>query len=184
MASFLVPVFLALGESNLLKALLENKSPLTTPDAFVFFGFCLLAGIASNRFITSLSERVLQQVRRTQEEVNEIREQTEPLLEQITESEELEEENVRVLDKIQQDLGEEEMRVLRALVDHPRYKLRSILGIMNDTGLSREEVIRVLHDLKKKGLVREVAKLQRKGIRWSITSRGIQLLSYDKAQTR
>ncbi len=172
-AALLVPLFLALTKSDLLKSLLDNKHPLFSPDVFVFFSFCLLGGIASNRFIVSLSDKILQEVKQTKEEVSDIRKQTEPLLEQITEPD-----TERFFEEQEgesKEVDEEERKVLEAL-RHPHYKLRTISGIAVDTHLPREEVQRLLHTLKSKGLVMEVAKTRRRGIRWAITSQGLKVL--------
>ena len=176
-AALLVPLFLSLAKSNLLESLLNRENLLSSSDIFVFLGFCLLGGVASNRFIASLSARVLREVEQTREEVAEIREQTEPLLEQITEPEEKE------WERIEPKISEEEEQVLKALA-HPRYKLRSISGIVADTGLSREDVERILHALKSKKLVMEVAKTRRKGIRWALTSRALRLLQMNRDATQ
>lgn len=174
-AAMLVPLFLALAQSSLLESMLQSKNMFASSDIFVFFGFCLVGGIASNRFIATISKKVLQEIKQTQEEVKEIREQTAPFLEQITEPEESEEESFRNLVQVRN----EERKVLKAL-NHPRYKLRSISGIVADTGLPREQVEKMLDELKDKGLVIEVTKTRRKGIRWMISSRGLYVLASEE----
>ena len=56
-ASFLVPLFLQMISSNLL------RSGVTVPlDRFVFAGFCLVAAISSKAFMRTISDRVLREV--------------------------------------------------------------------------------------------------------------------------
>jgi tetratricopeptide (TPR) repeat protein len=57
-ASFLVPLFLTLISSNLV-----NLKQLEFSKILVFFGFCLIAAISSRRFIMTISERLLREVR-------------------------------------------------------------------------------------------------------------------------
>lgn len=64
LSSALVPLFLNSLSSNLL----FNK---TDQNLLIFAGFCLLAGIASNGFIDALTQRMLNQMRETQRQVNE-----------------------------------------------------------------------------------------------------------------
>ncbi len=170
-AALLVPLFLALARSDLLESLLQSKDIWTSSDVFVFLGFCLVGGIASNRFISSISDKILQEVKRTREEIKEIQEQTEPIVEQLTEPEE-----VGVGQRTRVQITDEERRILEAL-NHPHYKLRSISGIMTDTNLPREQVERLLQELKSKGLVVEVNKTQKKGIRWMISNLGLRELN-------
>ena len=167
-AAFLVPLFLAIAKSNLL----DNVIKSSPSDAFVFFSFCLLAGLTSDRFIQSISDRVLQQAREAQKMAENAEEQTKILLEQVTEPEDGDD-----VKSLTEDIkiNEKEKKVLKAL-EHPIYKLRSIGGIVNDTGLSRNDVEQILEKLKSEGLVREVPKTQRPGIRWAITSKGLAAL--------
>lgn len=169
-AALLVPLFLALAKSGLLESLLQSKNIWASSDIFVFLGFCLVAGIASNRFISSISERILREVKRTKEEVKEIQEQTEPILEQLIEPDE-ESTGQRV------QITDEERKILNAL-NNSLYKLRSISGIVAETKLPREKVEKLLKELKDKGLVIEVNKTRKKGIRWMISNLGLRELKF------
>jgi len=60
-AALLVPLFLRTVSSNLLPAILGGRA--APDDLFVFAGFCLLAAIASRRFIEALSDRLLREAR-------------------------------------------------------------------------------------------------------------------------
>jgi len=62
-ASFLVPLFLTLISSNLI-----NLKQLEFSKVLVFFGFCLIAAISSRRFIMTISERILKEVREAKNE--------------------------------------------------------------------------------------------------------------------
>jgi len=57
-AAFLVPLFLTLISSNLV-----NLKQLEFSKILVFFGFCLIAAISSRRFIMTISERILKEVK-------------------------------------------------------------------------------------------------------------------------
>lgn len=68
-ASLLVPLFLKMISSDL--ADLSKMDPATI---MVFFGFCLVAAISSRKFIATLSERVLQEVKEAKEKARETEE--------------------------------------------------------------------------------------------------------------
>lgn len=68
-ASLLVPLFLKVISSDIFKLADFNNS--NNPNIFIFFGLCLFAAIASKRFISTLSEKL---IRETQEELEKIQE--------------------------------------------------------------------------------------------------------------
>jgi hypothetical protein len=71
-ASFLVPAFLKMIASNL----------ITNPkdeDYLVFIGFCLIAAIFSRKFIFTIGERILEQVKKVEKVANKNKEKTEQL---------------------------------------------------------------------------------------------------------
>jgi len=71
-ASFLVPLFLAIISSDLLK--LDKFDP---SKILVFFGFCLIAAISSRKFIVTLSERVLKEAREAKQKVKQVEDKIE-----------------------------------------------------------------------------------------------------------
>lgn len=83
-AALLVPLFLQTVSSRLLADLL-GATP-ATEQYFVFGGFCLLAAISSKRFITSLSERVLQEAKAAVQQAAEARSEVRALATQAEET--------------------------------------------------------------------------------------------------
>ena len=68
-ASFIVPLFLYIIQSDLIK--LENSD---TSKIFVFMGFCLLAAIYSRKFLTTISERILKEAKDAKDKAKEVEE--------------------------------------------------------------------------------------------------------------
>ena len=66
-ASCLVPLFLSMISSDLIV-----NSRKDDKYYFVFGGLCLIAGIFSRRFINSIGERILRQVEKSNEKMNEV----------------------------------------------------------------------------------------------------------------
>lgn len=63
-AAALVPLFLQTVSSQLLEEIFRGgEAAKTSRDLVVFASFCVLAGISSRKFIETLSEKVLQEVR-------------------------------------------------------------------------------------------------------------------------
>ncbi len=63
-ASLLVPLFMTTISSDLLENSRQNHL-----DYFVFAGFCLIASISAHRFITSISEKILQEMDSARDEI-------------------------------------------------------------------------------------------------------------------
>jgi ABC-type siderophore export system fused ATPase/permease subunit len=66
-ASFMVPLFLSMISSDLI----EN-SRKDDKYYFVFAGLCLVAGIFSRRFINSIGKKILDQVEKANEKINQV----------------------------------------------------------------------------------------------------------------
>jgi hypothetical protein len=66
-AALLVPVFLAITQSDIFDGLLRNN----VKDHILFISFCVLAGISSTRFISSISDTILKKVDEAKEKANE-----------------------------------------------------------------------------------------------------------------
>ncbi len=62
-AAFLIPLFLSIVSSKLMEGVLNPADPDRHKNLFVFSGFCLLAAASSKKFIETLSDRVLQDLR-------------------------------------------------------------------------------------------------------------------------
>ena len=58
-ASFIVPLFLSLAKSDLLKTILEWRDTDRLIDLFILAGFCLVAAISSRTFIGTISDKIL-----------------------------------------------------------------------------------------------------------------------------
>ncbi len=71
-AALLVPLFLQTVSSSLLKDLLKPQDGVQSPiDLLIFSGFALLAAISARGFITTLSDRVLREVKEAKEKARE-----------------------------------------------------------------------------------------------------------------
>lgn len=184
-ASLLMPLFLATISSSLVNNLLVNAdSSGSVVDAFVFFGFCLLAAISSRTFIQTLSSKVLQEATEAKQEateakqeateakaeVTEIQNEVTPIIEQATESDDISLDEQQVSTIIEtKGLSTDEKAILNTL-NHPKYTLRSKSGIARETGFDQDKVSSLLEELVDQTLA---AKVQgKKGIRWSITPLG------------
>ena len=163
-ASLLVPLFLNTISSDLLSKLLAANAEPPTP--FVFGGFCLLAAIASKAMIQTLTQKVLQDVKTTREEVSALQSEVAPIINKETETDEAEAEPGRVPAVA---LDDRRSAILTALL-HPRFTLRSVSGIARQLERDRAEVLSDLKTLAESGLVTQVQ--ARRGIRWAITPAG------------
>ncbi|HEX8197416.1 MAG TPA: YEATS-associated helix-containing protein [Pyrinomonadaceae bacterium] len=167
-ASFLVPLFLQMGSSNLLQ---EGVSkPL---ELFVFAGFCLIAAISSKAFIRTISEKILRDLRDAKNKSNaalvvatETRQEVEEIEEGI--------EGVTPQQETWHPVSDLEQAILRAVYSS-RVHRPSFEDILALGHWQREELGSVLKGLEQRGLVR--SKIYEDGQRrWRVRKAGKALI--------
>jgi biotin operon repressor len=166
-ASFLVPLFLNTISSTLLSGLLSSSPGKA--DIYIFAGFCLLGAIASKAMIQTLTQRVLREAQAARKEVETLKEEIAPIVEKETEDDAPVAEVLSRSSEIPENLSQ----VLKVL-DSSRFSLRSVTGVAQDVGRSRDAVVAELRELSQKGLAVEVQ--GKKGLRWSLTPEGRKFL--------
>ncbi len=187
-ATFLVPLFLSLAQSDLFQTLPTDVGS-SLNKLFVFVGFCLIASISSRAFIETISQRVLalaQQAAKTSKE-NEKR-----LARQRDEFDELAAIVGNQLDAGQPPgaraaqfapaadealpaLTDKERDVLNALQTRA-YRRRTLKGVATDTSLGLTEARELLGALIAKGLAVDVKGQQSGDLFYEITARGAYVL--------
>ncbi|MDH4220991.1 MAG: hypothetical protein OEW23_19720 [Candidatus Aminicenantes bacterium] len=160
-AALLIPLFLNMISSNLLKESSEDSLKL-----FIFFGFCLIASLSSKAFIQTISDRVLNEVKKTKEKVENIGKDVEPIISKETEVQEAEAPDS--FSKIRAFSFDEDAKKVLNSLDSGKYAWRSLTGIAQETGLPKEKVLNSLNWLSSNGLV---VKTSEKG-RWGLTLEG------------
>jgi hypothetical protein len=153
-AAFLVPLFLNMISSNLLEASKQDASKL-----LVFAGFCLIASISSKAFITTLSDRILNEAKAAKVAANEAKKEVEkvqPKVDALTDKATKFDPPLAAAAMSTKEtplrLDDNEEKVLRLLGDEV-YTFRSMLGIARDTDITPEEVENILSELINKKLV-------------------------------
>jgi DNA-binding NarL/FixJ family response regulator len=179
-AAFIVPLFLSMASGDLIDKIrgVDGKAP-DFSKLFVLAGFCLVAAASSRAFISSISERVLQQAREAtekaeaaQEDAAEAKAAVAPFVEEEAEDKSgnnPDEEGPSIV--IQ--LSENEKRVLKAMASG-NYSLRSITGIAKDSGLDKSAVNVAITELLKKKYVAQGQSSSGQP-RWYLTSTGRML---------
>lgn len=161
-ASLLIPLFLNMISSNLLK---ESESD--SSKYFIFFGFCLIASLSSKAFIQTISDRLLNQVKQTNEKMENMKRDVGPVIGKETEPQEEEEGTESFLKVRAFSFDENAKKVLNAL-GGGKYAWRTLRGIAQETGVPKENVLNSLNWLSSNLLVVKTAE---KG-RWGLTLEG------------
>lgn len=171
-ASFLVPLFLEMISSNLVEG-----TKTSDKDCLVFVGFCLIASIFSRRFIESIGEKILKQVKEANETANEAKEiavtnkeEVDLIASKATEvdpSETIPANTISTASAttLKENFQDEQnlpsfqdfASVLRTLKD-TTYTFRTLVGIIKDSGISKEKVEFCIRLMKTKKWVKEIKK--------------------------
>lgn len=179
-AAFVTPLFLSLAKSDILSAIIAKyrTSGQLDSDAYVFFGFCLVAAFSSRLFMRSLTEKVL----RLEENVSNLDSKAEELADQ----QDAIEENV---ESLQEKAPPEpsppkaelhgpaheptplEIRILRAFMARPTL-WRSIVGIRQDANLPTAITERKLQKLEIEEFVRSKTSSKTGRALYQITAAG------------
>ena len=160
-AAFLVPLFLEMTSSDILKV----ASGL---NYLIFLGFCLVASLSSRAFIENISQRVIQAAERAEAEVSSLRSDVDPIILKETE---LPEADAPLSEEVLKD--EMLQRVIVAL-GNPNYSWRFESGMAQETRESREQVREVLDRLVSDGYATHSMKQGRDA--WALKLSGRQLL--------
>jgi hypothetical protein len=164
--AFLVPLFLNMISSTLLK---DANAGMDCCPYFVFAGFCVIAAISSKNFISNVEERLIRQVKDVKEEVQEVRDQVEPIVAKQTEPSSS---NIRQspLPSSLPIVSSPERAILEAL-NRSKYSFRTIDGVAKDVVLDVHVVEGHIGQLQHKGLVRRTSGETRKNL-WCLTELG------------
>lgn len=178
-ASFLVPLFLNMISSSLLESIRTGGAAIS--NIAVFLGFCLVAAISSTAFIKTLSDRILQEAKEAKKEAREAKKEAretqsviQPLVEKVTEEGEEDVTNT-ITATIPAVIAEDQERNLLSSLSSGRWVLRTRTGLAKETGIPKPEVITILDNLRKRGLVDYkflVGRPGEKKQRWYITNEG------------
>lgn len=175
-ASLLVPLFLNMISSNIIEE--TNAKP---DKLFIFGGFCLIAAISSKTFIQTLSSKVVQQLNEVKKEVTTVKKDIDPLIQQQTEPDNINENKIDISLKSMIDMKDSKLseafkeadtdntKVLKTFI-LSQYTYRSTSGLAKDTGLDSAKVKKILDELMLKDYVAQIS--TDKGPKFYITSKG------------
>lgn len=166
-ASLLIPLFLNMISSNLLK-----ESSTDSAKLFILFGFCLIASLSSKAFIQTISDRVLNDVKETKKEMDDIKKDIEPIISKETETQETE--DTGSFFKIRAfSFDEDSKKVLNSL-GSSNYAWRSLTGITQETGMPNQNVLNSLNWLSSNRLAVKTGEKGR--TLWGLTLEGRDIL--------
>lgn len=178
-ASACVPLFLSLVRSDILGVIFTNARGERLESYLVFTGLCLIAAFSARAFIGSISQRILQQVEQAGAQAEQATRKAEEAQEtalEVADERSAEASPERHYVESQPALGDLpilddlERRALQALT---KMTFRTATGIAADIGVSRSHIGEILDSLAAKRLVAITQSPTTKGVRWTITSRGI-----------
>lgn len=172
-ASFLVPVILALVNSDLIAESSQD------PTRFLIFtGFCLIAAIASRFLVTSVSDRILSEARRAREQSDRVmhelylvQSELRPLIETETEAD-LKIEPGPLTPEEEPDVTT--AHVLKTL-GNGRYIFRSLGGLCKEVDVDEPTMIKTLEIMVARNLAGRITGKQ--GVRWHLTDGGHRMLA-------
>jgi len=196
-ASACVPLFLSLVRSGIMTSILTNAGGNRLESYLAFGGLCALAAYSGRSFITSISQRVLQQVAEVRNEVRQIEQKADDAQATATDAKQTAQDiatEVEDVDTTSDPTPEimadrksalkseavpspvtaDERRVLEALA-MKTYRTRT--GVAEDSGVQINRISEVLDDLASRKLVLETKSPTTKGRRWAISKRGAHALA-------
>ncbi len=181
-AAATVPLFLKTVSSNLMQECLNGD----IIAHFVFFGFCAVAAIFSSKFLQSLADKLLQEVKEVKQQQQELAETTETLVVQNSDKEEDVAAEVPVEDHSDGSEFEsfsgsrgaappvivvpemsDEQKILKALKSG-KYAFRTLAGLSKETRLDGKAVAAQLLELETKGLVKKIKRASDGATVWSL----------------
>jgi Na+-transporting NADH:ubiquinone oxidoreductase subunit NqrC len=180
-AALIVPLFLNMISSRILDQILApGASEPNYNKLLVLAGFCLVAAISSRAFISSMTDRVLQEAKEARKEAKEAKENAadaksavDAVLDEASEPDEKETEVVARVDRARADapqLSNDEAAVLRTMRDS-KYPMRALSGIWREANIEEQAALEALRSLKAKELV-ELRNTSKGFTKWFLTAAG------------
>lgn len=167
-ASLLIPLFLNMISSNLF---IESTADGT--KLFIIFGFCLIASLSSKTFIQTISDRVLNEMKKTKERVKVIENEVEPLISRESEAEEAE--DTGSFFKVRAFSFDDNAKMVLSSLASSKYAWRTLTGITKDTGLPKDNVMNSINWLASNRLAVKTGEKGR--ILWGLTLEGRDILA-------
>jgi hypothetical protein len=191
-AAICVPLFLSLVQSALMPKIFDTdkaEGTVTTPytEFLIFSGLCILASISARKFLDTLSDKVLQDVRRSNQKsekavsaAESAEEKADVALDVVDDQaaeprQELDPVEVQGIPSAAAavELSALEKKTLKCLMN---VTFRTATGIGRDISIPRAQVGDLLDSLASKGLVERVVSPNTGGPRWKITSLGVRVI--------
>lgn len=185
-AALTVPLFLSLTKSGLMGNIFAPARIPPRPPAFedylVFAGLCVIAAVSARRFLSSVTDRVLQRVGQAERTAADAKITAEQAKEEVMEGETADDPNAPPPPQIEElaalssvtetrsPLSDDERRVLDALSKRT-YRTRT--GIADDSGIPRNRISELLEGLADRKLALPTKSPRTGGARWIITGRGL-----------
>jgi hypothetical protein len=185
-AAACVPLFLSVVESSLMNDILKPDGKMVQ-SLLIFLGLCLLTALTARTFLDSLTRRILQQMEEIRERQDQAAQERSTIRQDVDAAHEKIEE---VAESVDEDLAPaasptaDEDRVPATSVPHvydndrkliqalSAKQYRTVSGVTEDSGLSREEVKKRLQALALKGVATPTASTRSGGVRWMLTPIG------------
>jgi hypothetical protein len=179
----LVPVLLHMISSSLLK-----EAETSMESKFVLLGFCVAATVAARRVLTVIPQKLLDAVDRIDKKTDDQQEQLHAGLNAVANR------TAPTLQPPPPDIQEaiksssaskynwKALRLIRAFFNPKFTKSRTVTGLAFDSGLSIDETLRYLEQLRKDGDVHKFPGDPKKGSWWTMTADGRKNFSSLKSQ--
>lgn len=186
-AAILVPLFLNMLSSDLIK----ESSNFDNLNYFVFAGFCFVAGYFSDRFINSVGDKILKDLERTNDKVDQVINSTKANEEKIdfivsteTEVDEIEEQSkIDLKDfKVQTTFEDDEMetqidKIIKSFTEN--FKFRTSKGIARELNYHETVTKSILDGLQGQGLIKKLTSSNGK-VLFALTNLGLLLATKGK----
>ncbi len=180
-ATFVVPLFLSLVQSNLFDNLFAADT-LPPKLVFIYGGFCIVAAISSRPFLQTISDKILALAKHIKE-TDDRQRKTEDKVEELVENQEQPDEpppappaaTQSAVGNITPTLSDEEIRILQALQAKP-YRRRTLAGVRTDSNVETQRALQLLGKLKSDGFVIDRTSVKSGNLLYEMTASGADIL--------
>lgn len=186
-AATLVPLLLNMLSSDLIK----ETTTFDNLNYFVFAGFCFVAGYFSDRFINSIGDKILKDLEKTNDKVDQVISSTKANEEKIdfivsteTEVDEIEEQSkIDLKDfNVQTTFEDDDLKtqmdnIIKSFTG--KFKFRTAKGISKELKYNETVTKTILNGLQGQGVIKKLTSNDGK-VLWALTNLGLVMVSKDK----
>ena len=178
-ASIAVPLFLSMAQSTLIA---DGAVFAQTNHAFIFAGFCVIAGFSARAFLSTIADKVLKDMQKKVEEAEQVADDSSGEVEELRrliqdEATPVQPDRTATPDAVGAVVAKLDDTHRKVLQSTGSLTMRTASGIAKGANMPRDAASKIIEDLITKGLAERTTSPSSGNLRFKVTPMGVSVLN-------